>query len=61
MGQGTKTIFPQLVAEALGVPFEAVEIAARDTAYVPDSGPTDAASGYGSKRWSTRSAPFARA
>ena len=25
MGQGTKTIFPQLVAEALGVPYEAVE------------------------------------
>ncbi len=40
MGQGTKTIFPQLVADALGVPFEAVEIAAQDTAYVPDSGPT---------------------
>ena len=27
MGQGTKTIFPQLVAEALGVPFDEVEIA----------------------------------
>jgi CO/xanthine dehydrogenase Mo-binding subunit len=40
MGQGTKTIFPQLVAEALGVPFEAVEIAPQDTAIVPDSGPT---------------------
>ena len=40
MGQGTKTIFPQLVADALGVPFEAVEIAPQDTAYVPDSGPT---------------------
>ncbi len=40
MGQGTKTIFPQLVAEALGVPVEAVEIAPQDTAYVPDSGPT---------------------
>ena len=32
MGQGTKTIFPQLVAEALGVPYEAVEIAPQDTA-----------------------------
>jgi CO/xanthine dehydrogenase Mo-binding subunit len=40
MGQGTKTIFPQLVAEVLGVPFEAVEIAPQDTAIVPDSGPT---------------------
>jgi CO/xanthine dehydrogenase Mo-binding subunit len=40
MGQGTKTIFPQLVAEALGVPYEAVAIAPQDTAFVPDSGPT---------------------
>jgi len=40
MGQGTKTIFPQLVADALGVPYEDVEIAPQDTAYVPDSGPT---------------------
>jgi CO/xanthine dehydrogenase Mo-binding subunit len=40
MGQGTKTIFPQLAAEALGVPIEAVEFAPQDTALVPDSGPT---------------------
>jgi CO/xanthine dehydrogenase Mo-binding subunit len=40
MGQGTKTIFPQLAAEALGVAFEDVEIAPQDTAFVPDSGPT---------------------
>jgi CO/xanthine dehydrogenase Mo-binding subunit len=40
MGQGTKTIFPQLVADELGVPYEAVEIAPQDTAFVPDSGPT---------------------
>jgi len=40
MGQGTKTIFPQLAADALGVPYEAVEIAPQDTAIVPDSGPT---------------------
>ena len=40
MGQGTKTIFPQLVAEALGVEFEDVEIAPQDTSIVPDSGPT---------------------
>ena len=40
MGQGTRTIFPQLVAEALSVPIEAVELAPQDTAFVPDSGPT---------------------
>jgi CO/xanthine dehydrogenase Mo-binding subunit len=40
MGQGTKTILPQLVAEALGVPMDAVEFAPQDTALVPDSGPT---------------------
>jgi CO/xanthine dehydrogenase Mo-binding subunit len=40
MGQGTKTIFPQLVADVLGVPYEDVEIAPQDTAIVPDSGPT---------------------
>ncbi|MEA2631262.1 MAG: hypothetical protein QOE66_1481, partial [Chloroflexota bacterium] len=40
MGQGTRTIFPQLVADALGVPYEVVEIAPQDTAFVPDSGPT---------------------
>ena len=40
MGQGTKTIFPQLVAEALGVEVEEVELAPQDTSIVPDSGPT---------------------
>jgi CO/xanthine dehydrogenase Mo-binding subunit len=40
MGQGTKTIFPQLAAEQLGVPVEDVEIAPQDTSIVPDSGPT---------------------
>jgi CO/xanthine dehydrogenase Mo-binding subunit len=40
MGQGTKTIFPQLVAAELGVADEAVDIAPQDTAIVPDSGPT---------------------
>ena len=40
MGQGTKTIFPQLVADALGVEYDAVEIAPQDTSLVPDSGPT---------------------
>src|SRR5687767_14749419 len=40
MGQGTKTIFPQLVAAELGVAYDDVEIAPQDTAIVPDSGPT---------------------
>jgi CO/xanthine dehydrogenase Mo-binding subunit len=40
MGQGTKTIFPQLVADALGVEYAEVEIAPQDTSIVPDSGPT---------------------
>ena len=40
MGQGTKTIFPQLVAAELDLAYEDVEIAPQDTAIVPDSGPT---------------------
>jgi CO/xanthine dehydrogenase Mo-binding subunit len=40
MGQGTKTIFPQLVANALGVEYDEVEIGPQDTSIVPDSGPT---------------------
>jgi CO/xanthine dehydrogenase Mo-binding subunit len=40
MGQGTRTIFPQLVGEALGIAEIDVEVAPTDTAYVPDSGPT---------------------
>jgi CO/xanthine dehydrogenase Mo-binding subunit len=40
MGQGTKTIFPQLVADELGLAFDEVEMAPQDTAEVPDSGPT---------------------
>ncbi|MBA3687439.1 MAG: xanthine dehydrogenase family protein [Chloroflexi bacterium] len=40
MGQGTKTIFPQLVAEELGLEPEEVEVAPQDTSIVPDSGPT---------------------
>ncbi len=40
MGQGTKTIFPQLVADALGVEYDEVDIAPQDTSFVPDSGPT---------------------
>jgi CO/xanthine dehydrogenase Mo-binding subunit len=40
MGQGTKTIFPQLVADALGVEIGEVDVAPQDTSLVPDSGPT---------------------
>jgi CO/xanthine dehydrogenase Mo-binding subunit len=40
MGQGTKTIFPQLVADELGIAVDDVEMAPQDTALVPDSGPT---------------------
>jgi CO/xanthine dehydrogenase Mo-binding subunit len=40
IGQGTRTIFAQMVGDALGVPAEAVEVEAPDTGLVPDSGPT---------------------
>src|SRR5690349_3783336 len=40
MGQGTKTIFPQLVAGELGLAVDDVEMAPQDTELVPDSGPT---------------------
>ena len=40
IGQGTNTVFAQIVADALGVPYDSVEIAQPDTANVPDSGPT---------------------
>jgi CO/xanthine dehydrogenase Mo-binding subunit len=40
IGQGTRTMHAQIVADALGIPYEQVEIAAADTAVVPDSGPT---------------------
>ncbi len=40
MGQGSRTVHAQIVAETLGVPYEAVEVARVDTASVPDSGPT---------------------
>jgi CO/xanthine dehydrogenase Mo-binding subunit len=40
IGQGTKTIFCQIAAEALGVSLERVTLAPQDTSLVPDSGPT---------------------
>jgi CO/xanthine dehydrogenase Mo-binding subunit len=40
IGQGTNTIFAQIVADALGIGYDDVEIAQPDTAAVPNSGPT---------------------
>jgi CO/xanthine dehydrogenase Mo-binding subunit len=40
IGQGTRTIFGQIVAEELGIPFDQIEIEEADTSKVPDSGPT---------------------
>jgi len=40
IGQGTRTMHAQIVADALGVPYEAIETAPVDTGLVPDSGPT---------------------
>ena len=40
IGQGTRTMLAQIVADALGVPYDAVDVNAADTDEVPDSGPT---------------------
>ena len=40
IGQGTRTMHAQIVADALGLPYDAVEVAEADTGSVPDSGPT---------------------
>lgn len=40
MGQGTKTMFSQIAAEALGIDFEMVDVVQPDTSVVPNSGPT---------------------
>ena len=40
MGQGKNTVFSQIVAEALGLPYELVDVATVDTDQVPNSGPT---------------------
>ena len=40
IGQGTRTMHAQIVADSLGVPYESVEVAQPDTSKVPDSGPT---------------------
>jgi CO/xanthine dehydrogenase Mo-binding subunit len=40
IGQGTRTMHAQIVADALGIPYDQVEVAQPDTSLVPDSGPT---------------------
>jgi CO/xanthine dehydrogenase Mo-binding subunit len=40
IGQGTRTMHAQIVADTLGIPYDKVEVAPVDTAEVPDSGPT---------------------
>ncbi len=40
IGQGTRTIFCQIVADEIGIDFDKVEIEDPDTSRVPDSGPT---------------------
>ncbi len=40
IGQGARTIHAQIVADTLGLPVEAIDVARADTARVPDSGPT---------------------
>jgi CO/xanthine dehydrogenase Mo-binding subunit len=40
MGQGANTIFAQIAAEALRLPYDQIDILQPDTARVPNSGPT---------------------
>jgi CO/xanthine dehydrogenase Mo-binding subunit len=40
IGQGTRTMHAQIVADAMRLPFDAVEVVSADTDLVPDSGPT---------------------
>jgi CO/xanthine dehydrogenase Mo-binding subunit len=40
IGQGTRTMHAQIVADTLGVPYDCIDVNAADTAAVPDSGPT---------------------
>ena len=40
IGQGTRTMHAQIVADALGVPFDSIAVHDVDTRFVPDSGPT---------------------
>jgi CO/xanthine dehydrogenase Mo-binding subunit len=40
IGQGTRTMHAQIVADALGIPYETIEVLQPDTSRVADSGPT---------------------
>jgi CO/xanthine dehydrogenase Mo-binding subunit len=40
IGQGTRTMHAQIVADTLGFPYDSIEVNAADTGEVPDSGPT---------------------
>jgi CO/xanthine dehydrogenase Mo-binding subunit len=40
IGQGTRTMHAQIVADTLGMPYDCIDVNAADTAVVPDSGPT---------------------
>jgi CO/xanthine dehydrogenase Mo-binding subunit len=40
IGQGTRTMLAQIVADALRVPYDVIDVNEADTAFVPDSGPT---------------------
>ena len=40
IGQGTNTIFSQIVADTLGIDYDDVDVVPPDTAVVPNSGPT---------------------
>jgi CO/xanthine dehydrogenase Mo-binding subunit len=40
IGQGTRTMLAQIVADAVGIAYEQVEVSPADTSQVPDSGPT---------------------
>jgi CO/xanthine dehydrogenase Mo-binding subunit len=40
IGQGTRTMLAQIVADTLGIAYDDVEVNAADTGEVPDSGPT---------------------
>src|SRR5262249_23916505 len=40
IGQGTRTMHAQIVADVLGVPYDSIDVADADTGRVPDTGPT---------------------
>jgi CO/xanthine dehydrogenase Mo-binding subunit len=42
IGQGSNTIIPQIAADALGIPLDAIDLASADTDLTPDCGKTSA-------------------